>query len=72
MFALEQQKALEGTMRLHAGSTGDSVDGRQQRRHWAAPCGIGCTMRQRYAAAAGSMSNMVDFIPNTYNSAAQQ
>ena len=36
---------------------GDSVDGRQQRRHRVAPCRIGCTMRQRYAAAAGSTSN---------------
>ena len=26
-------------MRIHAGSTGDNVDGRQQRWHWAAPCG---------------------------------
>ena len=58
MFALERRKALEGTRRIHAGSTGDSVDGRRQRRHWVAPCRIGCTMQQRYAAAAGSTSNI--------------
>ena len=51
-------------MRIHAGSTGDSVDGRQQSRHWTAPCGIngiGSAMRQqqRYAAAAGSMSDII-------------
>ena len=53
MFALERQKALEGTRRIHGGSMQES----------AAPCGsigiigiIGGTMRQQQAAA-GSTSN---------------
>ena len=42
-------------MRIHAGSTGDNVDGRQQRRETALE-GTG----QLYAAAAGSTSNIDD------------